>query len=230
MSDKSAIALRYWLQGAAEAEAGRPGGRDWFLAMQAMEFAAQYHVGFRKDGVTPEFHHQIGIANYIRTLHHWLMHPVETICVAFLHDVPEDKGVSIEEIRRLFGDLVADAVWRMTKEFRGVRRDDVLLFQEMARCPIASVVKGADRINNLQSMVGVFSPAKQISYVGEARELFLPMLKTARTNFRRQNGAYENIKLVMQSQMALITAIHTSSPNQTPQSGADTPAPALLRA
>ena len=223
MSQKSAIALRYWLQGMAEAEARHPDGRNWFLALEAMKFASQHHTGFRKDGVTPEFHHQIGIANYIRTLHHWLIHPVETICVALLHDVSEDYGVSREEIRQRFGDLVADAVWRMTKEFGGTRRDDVLLFQEMARCPIASVAKGADRNYNLQSMVGVFSPTKQISYVAEADELFLPMLKEARSNFRRQEGAYENIKLVMQSQMTLIRAMHTPTSDQALE------APSILR-
>ena len=194
---KREISLRYFLQGA-----------EYFTALEAMEFAQRYHTGVRKDGVTPEFDHQISIAHYVRTLRHQLVQPELTLCVVMLHDVREDYGVSDEEIRKRFGDPVARAVDAMTKTFRGQVRPEQLVFEQIAADPLASVAKGADRIHNLNSMVGVFSKAKQLSYVSESEEYFLPMLKKARRLHVRQEAAYENIKLMIMSQIDLIKEIH----------------------
>lgn len=197
--EKREISLRYYLQGAG-----------FFQALEAMEFAQRYHTGFRKDGVTPEFDHQISIAHYVRTMRSQLMHAEDTISVVFLHDVREDYGVSDEEIRERFGDRVARAVDAMTKTFRGEVRSEQLVFAQIAADAIASVAKGADRIHNLNSMVGVFSKDKQLSYVEEAETLFLPMLKTARRLHVRQEGVYENIKHMITSQISLIRAMHAA--------------------
>ena len=195
--EKREISLRYWLQGAG-----------FYRALEAMEFAKQYHTGFRKDGVTPEFDHQVSIAHFVRTLCASLLWPEETISTVFLHDVREDHGVSDQEIRVPFGDRVADAVAAMTKTFCGNKLPENTVFDQIALCPIASIAKGADRIHNFNSMVGVFSPLKQQSYMEEALTYFFPMLKKARRLHVRQEPAYENIKLVLNSQINLIQAIY----------------------
>lgn len=195
--EKREISLRYWLQ-----------GREYYAALEAMDFGKRYHTGFRKDGVTPEFDHQISIAHYVRTLIANLQFPEATICTVFLHDVREDYGVSDEEIRSKFGSQVADAVAAMTKTFRGVKHPEGMVFDEIALDPCASVAKGADRIHNFNSMVGVFSSNKQLSYIEEAETYFFPMLKKARRLHVRQEQAYENIKFMLQSQIRLIQAIH----------------------
>ena len=183
-------------------------GAGFFDALVAMEFAAKYHTGTRKDGVTPEFDHQISIALYALTLP-TLRYLEEVIATIFLHDVREDYDITHAEIVALFSDpakaeRIAQAVDRMTKVVRGVKRDEAELFALMADDPIASIAKGCDRMHNLQSMVGVFTREKQGSYIAEAKVLFLPMLKRARRNFPYQVRAYENIKFVLTSQMELI--------------------------
>lgn len=196
---KRRISLRYWLL-----------GRGYFNAVSAMEFAADYHTGKRKDGVTPEFDHQISIAHYVRTMIDMLEFPEETLCVIFLHDVREDFDVADSVIRTLWGDRVANAVDAMTKVFRGEKRDEKTVFAAIAKDQIASVAKGADRIHNHQTMVGVFTTAKQKGYLMETDEHFMPMLKSARRQFPRLEPVYENIKHVLTSQMALIRAIHAA--------------------
>ena len=196
---KQRIALRYWLLGAG-----------FHKAAEALDFAEQYHTGMRKDGTTPELAHQVQIAHFIRTQLGSVRYPQETLMVALLHDVREDHDVSDAQVRSLFGDLVADAVDTMTKEFRGVRRDDVALFERMAQNPISSVNKPADRINNQGSMVGVFSPQKMAEYVEETRELFLPMLKKAKRAFPDQEPVYEAAKLVLVGQIDLVEAVIAS--------------------
>lgn len=194
---KREISLRYWLL-----------GRGYTNAVKAMEFGQAYHTGFRKDGVTPEFDHQISIAQYVRTMISGLSHPEETLCTVFLHDVREDFDVSDGEIRSEFGDQVADAVETMTKKFRGVSKRSEDVFASIAANSIASVAKGADRIHNHQTMVGVFSDEKQRKYMEETKAYFFPMLKAARRKFVEQEPVYENIKHMLVSQIELIQAIH----------------------
>lgn len=204
--EKLKISLRYWLIGSAAAEPA------YWVALSAMEYAESFHSGTRKDGKTPEFQHQLEIAQYLRTLHKSLKFPAQTLAVAFLHDVAEDFDISFEEIEKRFGTQIANSVWLLTKKHRGHRIPEELYFKQIAKDPIASAVKGADRVNNLQSMLGVFTLAKQQSYCREAEENFLPMLKKARRLFPEQELVYENIKLVMRSQLTLLAAVHAATP------------------
>lgn len=200
--DKLKPALRQWMTGAG-----------YYKAIRAMEFAAKVHTGVRKDGKTPEFAHQVAIAGYVQTLLPSLMHPEETLCAVFLHDVVEDyeEQVPLERVRDLFGESVSDPVGRLTKVMGGVKKDINRYFAGVASCPISSFVKLGDRVHNFQSMVGVFSYAKQREYLEEGRIHFLPMLRQARRNFPEQTLAYENVKFLLKSQMSLIEAIHATA-------------------
>lgn len=192
------ISMRYWLIGISQNDP------QYVTALNALEYAKNIHIGFRKDGKTPEFQHQIEIAHYIRTLYKGLLFPGATLAAAFLHDVPEDYDISFEEIEHLFGKQVCDAVRLLTKVYRGEKKVMEHYFDEMAHCPIASVIKGADRINNHQSMHPVFTEAKQKSYVEETQTYIIPMLKKARHIHVQQEQIYENIKFVLKSQMVMV--------------------------
>lgn len=186
---KERIALRSWLL-----------GREWYSAVEAFEYAEGHHNGIRKDGVTPEFSHQVSIALHCTTLVPHLLHPQATIICALLHDVCEDYEVEFHEIERLFGAQVADSVHAMTKVHKGVKRnpDEVKVAQE--NNPIASIVKGCDRVHNQSTMVGVFGPDKIQGYVVETETFIIPMLKVARRRYPSQDGAYQNVRLVLRTQ------------------------------
>ena len=203
--EKMRISMRYWLLAKAESDPA------WLCAVKALEYGAVRHTGTRKDGVTPEFQHQLAIMHYLRTLHVSLCYPAETLAAAALHDVAEDTGVGFEELETQFGARVSSGVRRVTKKHRGLVFAPEPLFAGMAECPIASVVKGSDRINNLQTMLGVFTLEKQKAYCEETRKYFLPMLKAARRNFPEQEPVYENIKLMLNSQLALLDAAHRAA-------------------
>ncbi len=193
---KKEISLRYWLL-----------GRDFHKAVEAMEMGRKYHRGLRKDGA-PEFSHQVAIAQFVRTIIGDLQFPEETLATIFLHDIREDHGISDDEIRSMFGDRVANSVGYLTKEFRGHKRDPFEVFELIGKDPIASIVKGADRIHNFSTMLGAFTEEKQKEYLKEAEFHFMPMLKRARRTFPKQEPAYENLKWALNSQMCLIRAIH----------------------
>ena len=198
--EKMKISLRYWLLGMSNSD------QSYLKCVDAFEFAQKFHTGVRKDGFTPEFEHQLVIALYIRTLIKNLEFPSETICVSLLHDVSEDYNVSYEELLELFGYRIASSIEKLTKVFRGIKKNEGEYFRIISECPISSIAKGADRIHNLQTMMGAFTQEKQKSYVKEAMDHIIPSLKVARRNFPKQELAYENIKLVMNSQIQLISS------------------------
>lgn len=180
-------------------------GRRFYKALEAFDYAEKLHVGTRKDGVTPSFHHQISIANYITTL------PLEdtdmelAVTLAFLHDTPEDMHVSDIELKRLFGDEVGRGALLLAKKFRGVELPKEVYFKELTTHPMATLVKGVDRLNNLSTMVGVFKFAKQRDYIAETLAHHLPMLKEARRMYPKYTLAFENIKYSINSRIEMTT-------------------------
>lgn len=174
-------------------------GKEWHLALDAMNFAMSWHKGTRKDGVSPEFSHQMFIALYVLTIAPLLMYPQETLAAVFLHDICEDYPVSYDEIERRFGRRVRVAVELLTKKDQnGLRVPDDVYYARMADDEIASIVKGVDRAHNIHSMHNTdWSIETQQAYLDFVFDKVLPMLKKAREKFNRQRLAYENIKAVL---------------------------------
>jgi (p)ppGpp synthase/HD superfamily hydrolase len=183
---KHLISLRAWLHGSAKHE-----------ALRALEFARPLHDGLRKDGVTPEFAHQVFMMNLARNFDPALLHPDETLAVLALHDVVEDKNVSILDIQAEFGERIARPVFLMTAPEGETAGEKAGRFRAMAEDPIASVAKAIDRVHNVVSMVGVFTPEKVARYIAESEELILPMMKSARRRFPKQIPVYEITKLMI---------------------------------
>ncbi|MBY3432936.1 HD domain-containing protein [Rhizobium laguerreae] len=191
-------------------------GKDYHLALAAMEFAMSCHTGTRKDGVSPEFSHQMFIALYVLSITPLLLYPEETLAAVFLHDVCEDYPVTYEEIERLFGKRVREAVELLTKKKDGVRIPDDVYYERMALNEIASIVKGVDRAHNIHSMHSAdWSIDKQQAYLDFVFDYVLPMLKKARKKFTRQRLAYENIKsvLLMQARPIQLLLDAKAAPN-----------------
>ena len=194
--DKKLIFLRGWLH-----------GRGYHNSLRALEYMRERHTGTRKDGVTPSSHHQVEIALHITTLPD-LIYPEDTITTGILHDTEEDTPVSNYEIVQLFGERVGAAVSRVTKyDPDGQMRDETALYADMATCPMASVVKPVDRINNEGSMGGVFDRPKTISYVDYTADNIIPMIKRARILFPQQYAAYQLLQTALKSNARLVRSL-----------------------
>jgi hypothetical protein len=182
--EKKLLILRAQLQGAGMVH-----------ALAALEFGRTYHVKQRKGG-DPEFSHQVEIALFALTLPS-IREMELLICIILLHDVREDYNVSNEEIvgifiDRAFGMRVAFSVENMTKEYRGVRKNDVDVFEALAQDEYGSLAKLCDRIHNLQTMVGVFTLVKQKEYLREVEELFLHQAHDSVPNGTDQKSSRSN--------------------------------------
>lgn len=195
---KHLVAMRSWLN-----------GTGYFQAAEALEFVKQLEVGFRKDGATPKFAHQLSITHYLATLTPYFSDPEVVMTAGFLHDVMEDHAEwDFDALSKKFSDNIAVIVWTLSKKTPGITKTPEQYFSAIAECPVASIVKPADRMHNLQSMSGVFTPEKQLAYVAEVEQYFFPMIRAARRNFPRQFMAYENVKMMLQNQIELIKLIN----------------------
>ena len=116
----------------------------------------------------------------------------------------EDYDIPVDTMNAEFSPEITKIVLTLSKVYQGKKKDMPSYFKAIENCPIASIVKGADRIHNLQSMPGVFSKEKQKEYINEVNTYFLPMIKSASYLFPKQSLAYFNIKHMMKSQIYLI--------------------------
>lgn len=188
-------------------------GSGFYMALEALEYARSFHVGIRKDKVTPEFEHQVSIAFHVLDLP-GLLFPEETIATVMLHDTVEDYGAHHEAvILSRFGARVHSGVMSVTKKIPvfvdGVKvhvteRDEDELFAAMSGEPIGSIVKPADRGHNQKTMGGAFTQDKQVSYVDFTDERIIPMMKRARHLFPQQYRAYMLLQDKLESQAALV--------------------------
>ncbi len=192
--------FRYWVLGKAENEPA------YYKVLNALRIAEKYHTGLRKDGVTPELNHQITICSYLRTIHKYFVDPVKVFVVALLHDTAEDYAESITEIQNEFPDEF-EYIIRISKVRNGGKISYEQYFGEMKECYVCSIVKLADRISNISTMVGVFSYEKQTQYLRDLDDWFFPMLKHAKRKFPQQEPAYENMKIVLTIQKDTILKV-----------------------
>jgi hypothetical protein len=194
-------------------------GRGFYLALEGMAFAEKYHTGTRKDGYTPEFHHQLIIAWTIINLRgldgDWrsdrgLTLEEHCILLAFLHDVMEDYNLSLEEIAKDFGKMAADDVYALSKKHRGEVKTVEQYNDELAEQPQRIIVKGSDNSHNVQSMHGAFKPEKIASYLLDSKTHKLPLLKLGRKRFPKYHFAFTGLSFMLKRQIELYEA-HTAA-------------------
>lgn len=79
---------------------------------------------------------------------------------------------------------------------------------DISESPIASVIKGIDRVHNIHTMVNVFTYEKEVEYIQETEKYILPTLYKARHIFHQQEAVYENLKQYLMLALNLIKTIH----------------------
>src|SRR5215472_18335351 len=89
----------------ADVEAYKP-DVDREMLEKAFAFAARAHEGQQRRSGEPFIEHPFAVARILAELHL----DEETLAAALLHDVVEDTGTDIEQLRAEFGDDIAKLV------------------------------------------------------------------------------------------------------------------------
>jgi len=181
--------FRHYILGKAEADS------RYYDVLKMMELTEKYHNGQRKNG-EPEVCHQYVICAYLMTIEAYLIDPVACYMAALGHDLIEDYPESEDEVSEMFPTYIGYMI-TLSKERNGVALPYQEYFDKMTLCAVCSICKLCDRLHNISTMVEPFAREKQISYLKDLTDWFLPMLKESKRLFPEQTKAYENLKFVL---------------------------------
>ena len=147
---------------------------------EAYDFIMLKHKDqYRKSG-EPYYHHLIEVAYILASL----QSGPNTIIAGLLHDVVEDTDVTVEDIKKRWGEEVSKIVDSLTKiqrlklskitseEFEA--EDHRKIFIGMAKDIRVILIKLADRLHNLRTL-GALSPDRQHAIAKETMEVFVPI-------------------------------------------------------
>jgi len=148
--------------------------------IKAFEFAEEAHRGqVRKSGRPYIIHPVQTVINLLK-----LRGDEDSLIAALLHDVPEDTGVDISQIKKLFGDEVAFLVDGITKLSKVYYRHDMeerqveslkKLLIHTAKDPRVILIKLADRLHNMQTLEFIPKPEKRDRIARETLEIYVPI-------------------------------------------------------
>ncbi len=147
---------------------------------EAYDFIITKHEGQLRRSGEPYYHHLIEVAYILANLH---CGP-NTIIAGFLHDVVEDTEVTIDDIKKKWGEEVAMIVDSLTKiqrlklskitseEFEA--EDHRKIFLGMAKDIRVIIIKLADRLHNMRTLEAL-KPERQIALSNETMDVFVPI-------------------------------------------------------
>lgn len=195
-------------------------GRGFSESLAALGIAERWHVGFRKDKVTPELHHQIsGCFNFHNTPIKGLTKQLEQAAyTAFLlHDVLEDYDVTVADLKKAgISDFSISLVEALTK-VKG--ETDEEFFERLLCHWLVPILKGCDRDNNVLTMQGAFTLPKMKAYIEETRKYILPLLKKAGRIFPAHTRSYSALASGIKKQLRIyegfIAALEENEAAQT---------------
>lgn len=189
-------------------------GRRYYGASRALEVMLSLHGGLRKDGVTPEWAHPALVTLHLFTLDGaWPDGTQDDLyAAALLHDTLEDKPLSAHELKTQadLSDRALDTVIGCSRKFAadGTRLSNEAYYAGMLERMLCPAVKLGDRVQNFDTMIGVFTPEKQLKYMQEVTDHILPMAKLARRRYPECYQPLQNLTGSLKGQMNMLAAIH----------------------
>jgi GTP diphosphokinase / guanosine-3',5'-bis(diphosphate) 3'-diphosphatase len=151
---------------------------DQDLLKRAFSYAARAHEGQQRRSGEDFIHHPFGAAKICAQLRL----DDETIAAALLHDVVEDTGAEIDDVRAEFGEEIARLVEGVTKltgiRFQSREHAEAENYRKMIVAMAHDVrvilVKLADRLHNMRT-IEYWGRQKQVQKARETLEVYAPL-------------------------------------------------------
>ncbi len=151
---------------------------DEELIRRAYSFAQRAHQGQTRESGEPYLAHCLRVATTLAE-HHL---DTATIAAGMLHDVVEDTGVDISQVREEFGDRIGDLVDGVTKlsELRFQSREERQIenfrkmLLSMAKDIRVILIKFADRLHNMRTLEHLGEERRKRIAL-ETKEVYAPL-------------------------------------------------------
>jgi len=162
----------------AKAVAAQHDRLDLDVLSRAYQMSAQAHQGQKRMSGDDFVSHSVAVATILAEQ----QMDTTTIAAALLHDVVEDSDITLDRLRRDFGNEVADLVDGLTKistlNFRSTAEEQAenyrKLLMSVARDARVIIIKLADRLHNMRTL-DPLPPDKRKRIALETRELYAPL-------------------------------------------------------
>lgn len=146
---------------------------------RAYNMAKEAHKGARRRSGEPYIMHPLAVA---RIVSREMGLGSTSISASLLHDVVEDTDYTVDDIRALFGDKIAQIVDGLTKISQGMFGENVSAQAENFRKLLLTMsddirvilIKIADRLHNMRTLSSM-SPTKQYKITGETLYIYAPL-------------------------------------------------------
>lgn len=144
----------------------------------AYEFANEMHKEQKRESGEPYITHPLSVADILVNLGM----DTDTICAALLHDVVEDTEATLDDLKKRFGEDVANLVDGVTKldqvalyskeeqQAENIRK----IFLSMAKDIRVIIIKLSDRLHNMRTL-GFRSEEKRRVVSLETMNIFVPL-------------------------------------------------------
>lgn len=151
---------------------------DTKLIMKAYNYAVEHHGDQKRRSGEPYIIHPLNVAYILAGVGL----DEATICAALLHDVVEDTDATDADLRKEFGDEIADMVAGVTKletmQFTTVEEQQVedyrKMFLAMGKDIRVIILKIADRLHNMRTLK-YLKRDRQIANAKETMEIYAPL-------------------------------------------------------
>ena len=148
------------------------------LLNRALDYATKMHANQFRESGEPYITHPIAVASILFDLGL----DCSTLAAALLHDCVEDTAATDEEIRKLFGNEIAELVAGVTKldkiKFKSKEEEQAenfrRMFFAMAKDIRVIIIKLADRLHNMRT-ISSLSAERQHAMAQETLEIFAPL-------------------------------------------------------
>ena len=146
---------------------------------QVYELAAELHKEQKRDSGEPYILHPLAVASILASLHM----DDTTIMAGLLHDVVEDTDMTLEDIRRLYGDdmvVLLDGVTKLSKLAFSSKQERQVenlrkMFLAMSKDIRIIIIKLADRLHNMRTLSSHHSELRKKEIALETQEIFAPL-------------------------------------------------------
>ena len=145
---------------------------------KAFRFALKYHAGQSRSSGEPYMMHPLMVTHILADMRM----DVVAMETGLLHDVVEDTSVTVDQVRKEFGEEVArcvDGVTKLTKlDFFSAEDRQAESFRKMLLAMVEDIrvilVKLADRLHNMRTL-GFLSPERRERIARETIEIYAPI-------------------------------------------------------
>jgi GTP diphosphokinase / guanosine-3',5'-bis(diphosphate) 3'-diphosphatase len=153
---------------------------DMKLVRKAFDVALDAHKDMRRKSGEPYIYHPIAVAEIVTTE---IGLGAKSIVCALLHDTVEDTDLTVEDMRRMFGDKVANIIDGLTKlnvvidmqEDKSMQAEN---FRKMLLTMSSDIrvilIKLADRLHNMRTLDSMRRD-KQLKIASETMYIYAPL-------------------------------------------------------